>query len=144
MINELLIITRSGKLIHHKSFSYEGIPKKSEISEEDLSLVSGAIVALTIFGERIYHKELEQVKIEETMIHIAEGENGIVCIITDGPILSALFLARKYVKLIDEKLSICEKESNIRKMESMIEEDIRHLEQEIIKINKRILETKYA
>ncbi|MGQ4834735.1 MAG: hypothetical protein ACP6IS_12695 [Candidatus Asgardarchaeia archaeon] len=145
MINELLIITRSGKLIHYKSFSGESILERSQstLSDETLSLVSGAIVALVIFGEKVYNKELEQVKIEEKMLHIAEGRNVIICIVTDGPIISALFLARKYVKILDEKLEVCEKESNVNKVESIVKDDIHNLEKEIIELNKRIAKTEY-
>ena len=108
MISEVFIIERSGKLIYHNTFNTETVDYSASQNQvkKDLHLVSGAIVALADFADTVYNRHLDQLKFEDKMMHVATLPHVVVCIVTDGPILSALFLANKYGNKINKNLWI--------------------------------------
>ena len=144
MISEVYLIERSGKLIYHKSFKSSLENGRSTLPiKKDLDLISGAIVALAEFADTVYHRHLNQLKFEDKMMHVATLDHIVVCIVTDGPIISALFLANKYANIINSKMGDLGRVFELRSVLNYLREDINALEKEIMELNEQIKQTTY-
>ena len=144
MISEVFLIERSGKLVYHNTFrSFSENSRNVLPIKKDLNLVSGAIVALAEFAETVYNRRLNQLKFEDKMMHVATLDHVVVCIVTDGPIISALFLANKYGNIIDKKLENFGRVIEVKKVLNYLRGDIEALEREINELNEVIKKTTY-
>jgi len=144
VISEVYLIERSGKLIYHNAFrSFFEDERNVPPVKKDLHLISGAIVALAEFAETVYNRRLNQLKFEDKMMHVATLDRVVVCIVTDGPVISALFLANKYGNILNKKLESFGRVVEVMKVLDYLREDIEALEGEIKELNDLIKQTTY-
>jgi len=138
MILGYLIFLGSGALIKH-SF-------KIERELKDVSLVTNGLAALITFFKEAVNSEIERVLSKDYQLAIARYDDVFVAIFSDIDDAMALGLARKYVRIIGNKLRDMGIGFNMTKLDRIstaIKDVIEKLEKEIEILNQKASEVKY-
>jgi hypothetical protein len=127
MIFGYILGTKEGLLIHDRFFGV------TPSSESDLAV--SALSAIRSFTMSVLGESIEHVVTGRNQINIAVGRKMLLATVSRVNVAVAKQLAKKFVKLFDEKLKTTEINGRSPELLDEIQDELNQLEREIVEVN---------